>query len=390
MGTALKGKIRELESEHDIPAKYRVQWLQDQLHASKNPRDKLACQTAIKRIQRSGSKGKYPVFYNIEGLVAAAFPKGQPEDMPQHLDRLILQLRLTTLMRSVDAANVVWAIFEQDGQHYVKTTNKAGALQTFSVSGRTRETLLAYMAKHLLFPAQFLFRYIADATQCLGAERIAKRLLNVMRDAGIDTQIFKAHSLRGATATHLLARGVPAHMVQARGQWGSAKTMDDYYNRLHQTRDWQKLLHGEHDACRHSAACAVLDPSASQANPTEEGGSWEDQGRAHAQAAALSARGVLRPLYDAAVCPACGFGMQSEAAYACMSCDKRYHVRCLGTKAAQPPARQQAFLTTCFLCSVPGGRVVGRGGDGIRSPALIVDAMGVCDEQPPGREGERQ
>jgi len=390
MGTALKGKIRELEGEHDIPAKYRVQWLQDQMHACTNVRDKLACQTAIKRIQRSGSKGKYPVFYNIEGLLAAAFPKDQPENMPQHLDRLILQLRLTTLMRSVDAANVVWAVFEQDGQHYVKTANKTGALQTFSVSGRTKETLLAYVAKHLQSPAQFLFRYIADATQCLGAERIAKRLLNVMTAAGIDTHIFKAHSLRGATATHLLARGVPAHMVQARGQWGSAKTMDDYYNRLHQTKDWQKLLLGEHDACRHSAACAVLDPSASQANPTEEGGSWEAQGRAHAQAAALSARGVLRPLYDAAECPSCGYGVQSEAAYACTACGKRYHVRCLGTKASKPPARQQAFLTTCFLCSVPGGRGCRQGGNGNRTPAFIVDVMGVCDEQPPWREGERQ
>ena len=148
MGTALKGKIRELESEHDIPAKYRVQWLQDQLHASKNPRDKLACQTAIKRIQRSGSKGKYPVFYNIERLVAAAFPKGQPEGMPQHLDRLILQLRLTTLMRSVDAANVVWAFFEQDGQHYVKTTrpNMGNFLHTFS-SGTSQTQRSAWEPK---------------------------------------------------------------------------------------------------------------------------------------------------------------------------------------------------------------------------------------------------
>ena len=33
----------------------------------------------------------------------------------------------------------------------------------------------------------------------------------------------------------------------------------------------------------------------------------------------------------------------------------------------------------------PGGR---QGRDGIRSPALIVDVMGVCDEQPPGREAD--
>ena len=59
MGRAMRAKIRELEGEHDTPAKYRVQWLLDQLHASTSARDKVACQTAIKRIQRSGSKGKH-------------------------------------------------------------------------------------------------------------------------------------------------------------------------------------------------------------------------------------------------------------------------------------------------------------------------------------------
>ena len=84
IGTALRAKIRELEGERDIPAKYRVQWLLDQLHASTNAPDKVTCQTAIKRIQRSGSRGKCAIFYNIEGLIAAALPKGQTEDIPPH------------------------------------------------------------------------------------------------------------------------------------------------------------------------------------------------------------------------------------------------------------------------------------------------------------------
>ena len=54
----------------------------------------------------------------------------------------------------------------------------------------------------------------------------------------IDTQVFKTHSLRGATATHLLVKGVATDLVQARGQWASNMTMDLYYSGLHQHQDW--------------------------------------------------------------------------------------------------------------------------------------------------------
>ena len=58
------------------------------------------------------------------------------------------------------------------------------------------------------------------------------------------TQVFKAHSLRGATATHLLKMGVQADVVRARGGWSATKTLDTYYPRLHQCRDWQAIYYG--------------------------------------------------------------------------------------------------------------------------------------------------
>ena len=71
---------------------------------------------------------------------------------------------------------------------------------------------------------------------------MAKRLLELMRNVGVDTDVFKSHSLCGATATHLLKEGVPHHLVQSRGAWTNSATLDTYYNRLHQTKDWERLL----------------------------------------------------------------------------------------------------------------------------------------------------
>ena len=79
----------------------------------------------------------------------------------------------------------------------------------------------------------------------MGAQRIAKRTLEVMGRAGIDTKIFKAHSLRGATATAMIEKRVPKDHVQARGGWRSSATLDEYYARLHQGVPWEVVLLGE-------------------------------------------------------------------------------------------------------------------------------------------------
>ena len=68
------------------------------------------------------------------------------------MDQLLLQLRLTTMMRSGDAANIAWPLFEQDSKDYIKTTDKNGALQTYSVTGVTLSTLLHYLGKYQDYP----------------------------------------------------------------------------------------------------------------------------------------------------------------------------------------------------------------------------------------------
>jgi len=80
----------------------------------------------------------------------------------------------------------------------------------------------------------FAFGQVKNARAPLGPEYIAKVALKAMAEAGIGTAEWKAHSLRGAAATHFMAKGVTGAGVLARGGWASAATMATHYVRRHQ------------------------------------------------------------------------------------------------------------------------------------------------------------
>lgn len=281
---------------------------------------RVLIQQACQRVKRTQSKAKYPVFYDIKPLLTWAFESNkspQEYDKETLLDMVLMQLRLTTMMRTVDAANLVWALWHQDEQYYVKTTTKTGECIAHNVTGRTLTCLLEYMCRHIDHPAMFMFRYIKDPGQCLGSERLAKRLLQRMETLGVNTEIWKAHSLRGATATHLMAKGVPQSMVQARGNWTSTATLDKYYNRLHQQQDWSELLTcntsklekirlgvkeqetppmGGNAPVRQTATCAEPSLPSSLPETTKEVGRGEGGRGGTAQAAVCLWGGVPSPL----------------------------------------------------------------------------------------------
>ena len=138
--------------------------------------------------------------------------------------------------------------------------------------------------------------------------------------------------------------------------------MEQHYDQLHQQQNWQHMLtgapaSGETAQERHSADCVVaVSSTSSQAIPTEEGRSREDEKHGTTQAAELTARGVLRYLHAGQACPACDCPVKWEAAYRCTRCQVLHHVRCLSqaislTPAASIPA-EPTRATTCFPCSL--------------------------------------
>ena len=283
----------------------------------------------IKRLQQQSHKAKYPIFFDIQPLINFAFSSVSKIML---VDRVILQLRLTTLMRSSDIANVTWGLYTFDKAMYIKTVNKMGHTTTFNVTGKTLKSIMQYMCQHINYPAPYLIRDSKEPHRCLTAERIAKRTLNIMEAQGIDTEIFKAHSMRGATATHLMKSGTSQDLVQTRGGWSSSATLDQYNNRMHQLEDWE-----------------------------QRGGGCT------AQANELDAHGLINPLCSKEKCPSCNCEMKNEASYKCQKCGEKSHVRCMSTQGVIN--RQTAYNTHCYTCQLTQGWK----GD------LIIDFMGVCD-----------
>lgn len=71
----------------------------------------------------------------------------------------------------------------------------------------------------------------------LSSQRIAKYLLNSLDMAGINTEKWKAHSFRGASATKLLDLGVGAEDVMRAGRWSSYSVFNKFYDRGTKTVD---------------------------------------------------------------------------------------------------------------------------------------------------------
>ena len=83
--------------------------------------------------------------------------------------------------------------------------------------GQTAITVIHYTWLHINVPGTFLIRSTDHPHKDMGSERIAKRCLNIMKKLGIDTEVYKSHSLKRDTATQLAKSGVTLPWIQGRG-----------------------------------------------------------------------------------------------------------------------------------------------------------------------------
>jgi len=97
-------------------------------------------------------------------------------------------------------------------------------------------TLRAYMTRTFGWRSVFgdddhLFMSVDDKFTPVSAQRIAKWITFVLQMAGIDTTIFKAHSVRSATATNLRRQGASVEDVMRHGHWRSRSVFSRFYDR---------------------------------------------------------------------------------------------------------------------------------------------------------------
>eukprot|EP01012_Entosiphon_sulcatum_P053497 TRINITY_DN7362_c0_g1_i18.p1 TRINITY_DN7362_c0_g1~~TRINITY_DN7362_c0_g1_i18.p1 ORF type:complete len:255 (-),score=9.85 TRINITY_DN7362_c0_g1_i18:39-803(-) len=91
-----------------------------------------------------------------------------------------------------------------------------------------------------------MFQYLDGSHRPIKAETIANIVKKAMQEAGIDTEYYKPHFVRGGSATTAVTLGAPSEIAMSRGHWRSAETYREHYGRAHQAVNWTALfLKGE-------------------------------------------------------------------------------------------------------------------------------------------------
>ena len=317
------------------------------------------------RLTKQGNGPKYEVFYNVKPIVEHVQNNATRAEQLSKVDLThitVTAVRLSTLMRSVDLSNTTSGLFEYDNRYYLRYVDKNGKKKTQVIAGATLKLITAYLYSTRSTPALHLIRHVNNDALCTRADRLAKFSVQVMETCGVDTTVFKAHSIRGASATYLLYLGVPKSLIQAHGFWSSSQTLDDYYARLHMLLDWDDLLAGNpmpqgmtDSSKANSLAAGFPVPLSNALEATTEAVRGVDEAQ-ESQLSELRALGLLRPLYAAPVCPRCRAAIKSEAAYVCSRCSDLFHVRCLhraldaSRSQTRLELRQYVHTTLCQKC----------------------------------------
>ena len=74
------------------------------------------------------------------------------------------------------------------------------------------------------------------------SQRIAHWIKNLLKEAGINTDIFKAHSVRGASATAALNKGVSQAEIPSTADWSRDYTFRKFYYRPSESANYAQTV----------------------------------------------------------------------------------------------------------------------------------------------------
>ena len=74
------------------------------------------------------------------------------------------------------------------------------------------------------------------------SQRLANWLKEILGKAGIDTTVFKAHSVRGASSTAAAEKGVHIEDILRTADWSTDSTFHKFYYRPTQTSNYAQTL----------------------------------------------------------------------------------------------------------------------------------------------------
>ena len=100
----------------------------------------------------------------------------------------------------------------------------------------TKCTLTEYISRTSAFRgtdprvSKLLISYVKPHKQVC-TDTLARWIKSVLHSSGVDTSVFKAHSVRSASTSYAYAKGVPIAVILRAAYWTNAGTFKKYYLR---------------------------------------------------------------------------------------------------------------------------------------------------------------
>jgi hypothetical protein len=156
-------------------------------------------------------------------------------------------IALATLMRVSEIAAIEFksVIFSQSGVKFSlgspRKAQRRGPLQTFSLSGCPDpivcpvKTLKEYIERTNEFRTETncnrLLVAVIPPHKPVSSNTVSRWIRSVLNSAGVDTDVFGAHSTRGAAASKAAVNGLSIEAILRAGSWAHESTFRRFYNR---------------------------------------------------------------------------------------------------------------------------------------------------------------
>jgi hypothetical protein len=346
----------------DAPLKERKLALEQ---ADKSDKEK---QLKLKSLLSQGKQARYDDFYDIAPVLEILWRQieASNNDLEEARTVAIMWLRIVTLMRSNDLAKCLPHFWEQQGRIYLRAMAKGNRLRSFRIGETTVKIVSNYLKLcGAPFPRLRMFSAL-QSSQALSSERIAKLTLHYLEKAGIPSTRFKAHSLRGATATYLtMMKKVPEQSIRARGGWFSGSdSYAKHYDRSDQGEVWDLLFMAGRTETVTPCNLPFPPPWRKSSPPEVDEGrrKGEDDDTVVGKPCAAAETLWIKD-FEGIICSGCATAIKWEASMYCGRCYTRSHFRCLPCCKLGVPLKNLTAVAelSVAVSEKPPKRVKGKG-----------------------------
>ncbi|XP_072179676.1 uncharacterized protein [Diadema setosum] len=194
-------------------------------------------------------KPRYQKTWDVASVLKyiCSLPDNKDLTLPLLTRKLVALMALTSAQRTqtLMCLSVTSLHLEENKASFkisdlLKTTSKSNfADQTLTLSSFGQnsklcvvKTLREYLDRtKSLRTDERLFVSTIKPHKGITSATLARWMKTVLRDSGIDTSVFKAHSFRGASTSCALAHGVSLHEILKTANWSRAETFRKFYHK---------------------------------------------------------------------------------------------------------------------------------------------------------------